>query len=65
MNLENFLREILVERKVILIGDDGIEYTFDAHEPIHESKSFCFASKEYGVSQFEYDRLRYWKVKEG
>ena len=62
-SLEQFLRRVLTEQKVTLVDDKGIEYTFDGHEPRHESKDFCFSSERYGVSQFSYDQIRYWRIK--
>ena len=64
MILEEFLRKKLAKEKVTLIGDHGVEYTFDAHEPRHEDHDFCFSSKVYGIVQLPYSRIKKWQIKE-
>ena len=63
MNLEEYLIKTLSEKGITLIGDGGAEYIFDEHTSRHPDRNFCFQSKNYGVVQFSYEKIKHWQLK--
>lgn len=62
---EEYLRNEMIQRGVVLDDGSGRKYRFDGHEPRHGDMSFCLENITTGdIIQVPYDKVRRWEVVE-